>query len=56
MANIDWNIVGTVAGMGYLMTFIVVGILTFLVYLIGFVITRRTRVAPAKEAAESDKP
>jgi Na+-transporting methylmalonyl-CoA/oxaloacetate decarboxylase gamma subunit len=52
MANIDWNIVGTVAGMGYLMTFIAVGILTLFVYLIGFIITRRTRVAPAKKTAE----
>ena len=46
MAGIDWNIVGTVAGMGCLLTFVVVGIVAVVVWLIGRVIAKRAE--PAK--------
>jgi len=40
MSEIDWNIVIQVAGLGFLVLFIVIGVVTLVVWLVSFGITK----------------
>ena len=52
MAGIDWGIVGTVSGMGLVVTFVVVGIVAFAVWVVGQIeIKRAAKSAQAGDAA-----
>jgi len=50
MAGIDWGIIGTVSGMGLVVTFVVVGIVAFAVWVVGQVAIKRA----AKPAQAGD--
>lgn len=50
MGGIDWGIIGTVAGMGCIVTFVVVGIVAFAVWVVGQIAIKRA----AKSAQAGD--
>ena len=41
--SIDWNIVAQVAGMGYLVLFIVIGVVSLAVWLVSLLVRRITK-------------
>ncbi len=53
MGTIDWDIVKTIAGMGYLLTFIVVGIVSLAVWLTGLIIMKSARAITEEKPEEN---
>jgi Na+-transporting methylmalonyl-CoA/oxaloacetate decarboxylase gamma subunit len=55
MINIDWQIVIQVAGLGFLVLFIVMGIITLVVWLVSLVISKFYRKQVVTKQSESAK-
>ena len=43
MSGIDWNIIRDVAGLGFVVLFIVIGVVALVVWLVSFVINKLTK-------------
>jgi uncharacterized membrane protein YdbT with pleckstrin-like domain len=55
MVNIDWHVVTQVAGFGFLVLFIVIGIITLVVWLVSLVISKFYRKQVVTKQSESAK-